>query len=114
MITIALVAATTVQVYISGTGGEKSVSPMVSMVQNGNYISITDIQYGPVSIDSLSFDVYGDEGNHICKGDLTANGENLTEGDTITFSCSFTSGEAYFVLAIYNGNQVGMQKYIAP
>jgi FlaG/FlaF family flagellin (archaellin) len=114
MITIALVAATTVQVYIGGGGGEKSISPMVSMIQNGNYLSITDIQYGPIEIDSIKFDVHDEDGTFICNGDLTSNGDELSAGDTITFNFALNSGETYFVFALYSGNQVGRQKYIAP
>ena len=114
MVTIALVEATTVQVYISGAGGDSKVSPIVGMMQTGNHLSITDIQHGPISNDSIRFDVY-DSGNPICEADLTPNGENLAEGDTVTFNnCPLTSGEAYFVLAIYEGNQVGRQKFIVP
>jgi len=115
MVSIALVAATTLQVYLGQMGGsDKGMTPMIGMIQSGDSLMITSIQFGPIPVDEITFKVFDNDGNHICDGILSASGEHLSAGDTITFSCPpLVHGEAYLVRAICPEGQVGKAEYIA-
>ena len=113
MVAIALVAATTLQVYVGQMGdSDRDMSPMVSMTQSGEFIIIINVQFGPIPIDEITFKIFDDVG-YICDGTLSAAGEHLAGGDTVTFSFQSTPGEKYLVRAIYSGSQVGRVDYIA-
>ena len=115
MITIVIVAATAIHVSM-GQINDSNIGTftIVTMLQSGNYISITDVQNGPVSVDDTIINVLDSTGSSTgLTGTLNALGTNVALGDIVTMS-GVVSGESYTVQIILKGRQVGVAKYIAP
>lgn len=110
MVTISIMIATVLHINIQATSDSNSrINPMVMMKQIDDYVTIIDIQYGPVEKDDLIVKAYDDDGNFICNG-ILGPGVNLASGDTITIS--YSNPGVYDIFMIYQDTIIGSTKYI--
>jgi len=85
----------------------------IGALSNGGFVFCWESDEFGTFLD-IRAQVFDNDGNHICDGILSASGEHLSAGDTITFSCPpLVHGEAYLVRAICPEGQVGKAEYIA-
>jgi flagellin-like protein len=123
MVAITVAIAATVYVYVSGMlGGGPTASPTVGMTQVQNYISIQEVQRGPVSIAACTVNVVDINGTSV-----TAAGAQifdidvdtyLSGGDTITFDSTWVTTAAnhtgsvpYTISVIYSDDSIGTAQF---
>ena len=120
MVAITVAIAGTVYVYVSGMlGTGPSTTPTVSMVQSTGFISITQVENGPVT----GADVIVNFVNKANASDIIVatsdlnyalgnSATNIDGGDIITEPATVgTAGTAYAVQMLYAGDIIGICTY---
>jgi len=116
MVAITVAIAATVYVYVSGMlGSGPSASMTVSMVQTSGFISIQNVEGGPLTAPS-SITFVASNGSFVGNGtwnDIDSSG-TVTGGDTITAPAALVSNQVYTVTMIYANDAIGTCKFTAP
>ena len=120
MVAITVAIAATVYVYVSGMlGAGPTVNPTVSMIQSGDFISITGVGSGPVPGASATA-VFVNQTSGAATdatGNITyTNGDaaNLDGGDTIALPNALATegiGQKFTVQVLYGGDVIGSCVY---
>ena len=121
MVAITVAIAATVYVYVSGMlGGGPTASPTVGMVQVQNYVTIQEVERGPIGNASCSISVVNVSGVIVAgHGGVIqdVDGDGYVEGgDTITFSSAWlitdhTGHLPYTVNVIYSNDAIGTAQF---
>jgi len=116
MVAITVAIAATVYVYVSGMlGSGPSASMTVSMVQTSGFVSIQNVEGGPLTSPSKITFV---NATGILKGngtwvDTDYSG-TVTGGDTIQPPAGLIQNQVYTVTMIYANDAIGTCKFTAP
>ena len=120
MVAITVAIAATVYVYVSGMlGTGPTVNPTVSMVQSGEFISITAVENGPVTDTGATVSWINQTTGVSALGDVTngagGDADLVDGGDTIAAVIGTASaGDKFTVQILYGGNVVGSCVYTVP
>ena len=117
MVAITVAIAATVYVYVSGMiGTGPATNPTVSMIQSGDYISITSVENGPVT--GADATVNGiNQTSGVTEGTWTlaytvGNALNVDGGDSISVTdLTGQIGQKYTVQLLYGGDVIGTCVY---
>ena len=114
LIAVVVVIAGAAYFVIGGMNSGLSPSPYVSMIQTHDYISIVDIQNGPIPVTHTTIYIINSTGVPPgVNGTLHTGGSNVAGGDYITLSGT-VPGETYKVRLIYRSSLAGAVRYVAP
>jgi hypothetical protein len=121
MVAITVAIAATVYVYVSGMlGGGPTASPTVGMVQVQNYISVQEVERGPITATACTVTVIDINGTESATAQPQINdidGDTyLSGGDTINVTAAFlaeshTGAMPYTVSIIYNNDAIGTAQF---
>ena len=123
MVAITVAIAATVYVYVSGMlGGSPSSSATISMVSKSGYVQITNIQNGPVSVDSVTLKILDSTGVEpaatvvdVAWGEGGTSGDNINGGDTIVVTDgTASSGDKFTVQLVATDGVLGEAPYTIP
>jgi flagellin-like protein len=120
MVAITVAIAATVYVYVSGMlGGGPTAAPTVGMIQVGNYISIQQVERGPITYTDVAITVINISGIAAAAGATYNDVDNdgyVSGGDTINMTTGWLGGThtghvPYTVSLIYQDDAIGTAKF---
>ena len=123
MVAITVAIAATVYVYVSGMlGGGPTASPTLGMTQVSNYISIQEVERGPITVANCNVTVVNITGVVIAwsthQGLIQDTNVDtyVSGGDTIVFDSTWIDGThtghvPYTVSVIYSADAIGTAQF---